>query len=956
MTNWAIGQRCLSLGEPTLGLGAVKKLAGRTLEVHFPAAGVSRTYTARDPPLHRVAFHPGDVVTDRSGSSLEIQEVKEQNGILFYIGASGVFPETELSDTLSSTHPEQVLLAAQLQTPRSFAVRRDSWRVRHASLTSDVRGLVGARIELVPHQLYIANRVGRRHRPRVLLADEVGLGKTVEAGLIFHQQWVTGQLKRILVLTPETLVFQWLVELYRKFNHLFHLMDHNYFQALQESQPDLNPYECHQRFIQGINPLLRHPEGMEAILQVQWDMIIVDEAHHLEWSLDGASPAYQLVEKLARRTESLILISATPRQLGLESHFALLRLLDPNRFHDLEQFLDETENLDAIAQLVDQMEVLPFEQWRELLENTLPEDAALTRQARAASGKPAEKQALVQNLIDRHGTGRMVYRNRREVLATLLPQRRVHPYPLTLSESGRQFLAAFDGCDDFTLAQEALSGSKGIPLAIAAKRKLSKRVLDEAWAQDPRLPWLIDLVKKNSGSKFVLICSSAATVLAIQEALFPFRDIQTGVFHENLNLVERDRQAAWFAEEGGAQILLCSEIGSEGRNFQFAHHLILFDLPFDPGLLEQRIGRLDRIGQHHEIQIHIPYSEGTLHHRLYRWYREGLGAFDQPVNCADQLASYLDEELGQLIDGQIDLDELIETTRLSLADLTQVLEKGRDTLLERHSFNRDEARSLIERIESDSIQGQLPGFMERLFEILGLQTSPMNEDVLLVEPGNHMFIESYPEIPREGIQVTYNRNLAVAREDLAFLTMDHPIVTSGLDLMLSQDRGVASMGLWKKAPEPGLLLQMLFLVECHAKEFLGIDRYLPPTPIEILLDQNMKERSDLLVALEEVVLDKGPSALIRNQRSALEDIFTRLIQVARQSAKKSADQIIEAARTSARQKIQSEYKRLQALRSLNPSVRVEELEYYEALGDLVDEQLSIASLRMDAIRLILMKP
>lgn len=955
MESWAVGQRCLSLGEPALGLGTIKKITGRTMEVGFAAAGIQRTYSLQDPPLHRVAFHPGDCLSDRNHHNLQVKEVREQNGILIYLGDQGILPETELSDSISATHPEQVLLAAQLQTPRSYAVRRDAHRIREASLASPLRGMVGARIELVPHQLFIAARVGRRHQPRVLLADEVGLGKTVEAGLIFHQQWVTGSARRVLVLTPDALVVQWLAELYRKFNHLFHIMDSETFVGLQESS-DLNPYESHQRFLQGINSLLRGENMVDRLLQTQWDMIIVDEAHHLEWSEEeGPSDAYALVEKLARRTQSLILISATPRQLGLESHFALLRLLDANRFADLDDFLTETGSLGVVAQLVENLHRLPFPQWIRQLEEVLPNEELL-RLARADAHGSAEQRAeLERALIDRHGTGRVVYRNRREVLQNLLPKRVVHPVPLPLQTAGESFLQAFTRGAAFTLAQDALAGPPAIPLAQAARLGLSKRILDEAWAQDPRLPWLIDWLRQHPGEKVVLICSSSAVALAIQETLFPFRDLPSAVFHEQMSLLERDRQAAWFASNEGAQILLCSEIGSEGRNFQFAHHLILFDLPFDPGLLEQRIGRLDRIGQHQEIHLHIPYAARTLHERLFTWYRQGLGAFDQPLRCADQLASYLDEELQALLSDE-DLPPLIEQTRISIAELTELLEKGRDLLLERHSFDPTVAQQLIQEIQNDQVQNNLPHFMERLFEILGLQCSQLAEGIHLVAPGHHMFIESYPGIPAEGLPFTYQRELAVAREDLAFFTMDHPVVTHGLDLMLSQDRGVASVGLWKKAPEPGLLLQLLFLLECPGKDFLPVQRFLPPTPIEILIDQNLHFRDDLAEVLENIVLDKGQASLVRSQRQALEAITSRLLPRARDRARAQADHLVETAKNQASSVLHAESNRLQALASINPNVRPTEISYWQDLDVLVQEQLQTANLRLDALRLILMKP
>jgi ATP-dependent helicase HepA len=134
-------------------------------------------------------------------------------------------------------------------------------------------------------------------------------------------------------------------------------------------------------------------------------------------------------------------------------------------------------------------------------------------------------------------------------------------------------------------------------------------------------------MEELSPAKILLICTTKEKVLALEAAISKIK-LNVGVFHEDLSLVQRDRNAAWFADNENTQILLCSEIGSEGRNFQFAHHLILFDVPFHPELLEQRIGRLDRIGQKNDINIHIPYILGSPQNLLVRWFHEGLNAFN----------------------------------------------------------------------------------------------------------------------------------------------------------------------------------------------------------------------------------------------------------------------------------------------------------------------------------------
>src|SRR5262249_47911084 len=134
------------------------------------------------------------------------------------------------------------------------------------------------------------------------------------------------------------------------------------------------------------------------------------------------------------------------------------------------------------------------------------------------------------------------------------------------------------------------------------------------------------------------ICRTQAKVTAIEATLRQqLKNMKAAVFHEGLSLLQRDRNAAWFADKHGAQVLLCSEIGSEGRNFQFAHHLVLFDLPLDPEILEQGIGRLDRIGQTSEIQVHVPFVTGTGQEVLARWYHDGLNAFEKNLQGGREL-------------------------------------------------------------------------------------------------------------------------------------------------------------------------------------------------------------------------------------------------------------------------------------------------------------------------------
>ncbi len=263
MSEWTVGQRCASLGELSLGLGIIKQIGNREIHVLFPATEAERTYAKDKIPLKRVAFEVGESVRDNDGNFFVVKEVKEQNGLMFYLGETELLPETELDHGIVYNKPHLKLLAGFINKPKSFDLRCKAWELKHRSLATDCRGLLGARIELIPHQLYIAHEVTRRRHPRVLLSDEVGLGKTIEAALILHRLIMTGEVKRVLCLVPGTLVTQWLTEFYRKFNMLFTIMMPKHAEALATTHPDMNPYMAHQWILQDINELVKEEELAE---------------------------------------------------------------------------------------------------------------------------------------------------------------------------------------------------------------------------------------------------------------------------------------------------------------------------------------------------------------------------------------------------------------------------------------------------------------------------------------------------------------------------------------------------------------------------------------------------------------------------------------------------------------------------------------------------------------------
>ena len=368
--QYVIGQRWVSSSESELGLGIVAEIANRRVTVTFPAANERRTYAVDDAPLSRVLYNVGESIRADDGRQLLVTERQVVDGCIVYfgVGADGErqsIDEIDLDSFVQFSHPLKRMFAGHLDKPSAFTLRADAIRFQHQHQCSDAFGLLGPRAQLLEHQFYIAAEIGRRTQPRVLLADEVGLGKTIEAGLIVHQQLMSGRAERVLIVVPDSLVHQWLVEMMRRFNLQFSIVRSESLDTDEEDEDDFavddneefdatddaNRFEDSQLVLCPLSEFVESDESLQAAIAAGWDLLVVDEAHHLAWSAAAPSPAYRCIEQLAREVDGVLLITATPEQLGIEGHFARLRLLDPDRFPDLERYLVEEQRYREIGEL-----------------------------------------------------------------------------------------------------------------------------------------------------------------------------------------------------------------------------------------------------------------------------------------------------------------------------------------------------------------------------------------------------------------------------------------------------------------------------------------------------------------------------------------------------------------------------------------------------------------------------
>lgn len=939
--EYEIGQRWVSNSEAELGLGIIKDNTGRRIEVSFPAAGEQRTYAANIAPLSRVQYPVGERVKTNEDVSFVITARHDLNGCLIYQGDDDdgneiSIHEMDLNSFVQFSQPQDRLFAGQVDKNSQFQLRTDALAHQHRLQSSSVFGLMGARVQLLPHQLYIAHQVSQRHAPRVLLADEVGLGKTIEAGLIIHQQLITGRAERVLIIVPDSLIHQWLVEMLRRFNMQFTIMDEERHDALLEAG-ELNPFESGQLMLCSLSMLTSYPTIYEDALNTQWDLMIVDEAHHLHWDEELASPEYQCIDGLAREVSGLLLLTATPEQLGVESHFARLRLLDPDRYFDLAKFRQQEASYQPISDLVSQLIADDAQQNLTSLQADIEQYLGKENylELEQVDDFEATRDVAINALLDRHGTGRILFRNTRDAV-TGFPDRQLQSYALTAPEA---YLANAKTQDNLGLLQ-------------------AETCIGDDWlAIDSRVDWLANWLTENKSHKILVICAQASTAQELEVYLRTKIGIRTSVFHEGLTLVNRDRAAAYFAdEEEGAQVLICSEIGSEGRNFQFSHHLVLFDLPLNPDLLEQRIGRLDRIGQKHNVQLHVPYYENTAQDVLLQWYHQGMNVFEHVFPAGGSIYQAVKEDLHYCLANAMEhekISALIERTDALTWETSEELQKGRDRLLELNSCNLPVANEVIADLEEASQSTELSSFMDRVFDQYGVEQQVHSADSIILEPGNHMLEHQFPELPEDGITATYNRHRALVREDMSFLSWEHPMVLGSLDMLINSDFGNSAFCTLESDDFAAgtLLLEAIFTINCPAPRSLQLGRYLNESYLRIVANEDGKEFSELLPetrfnSLAGRIPKPAAQELIRHARPKI----TELIDQAKKLAIRQQRTMIEDAINLMTQSLQVEQDRLAALAEVNSNIRLEELAYMEQSKQGLNDYLQSASLKLDAVR------
>jgi SNF2 family DNA or RNA helicase len=535
-----------------------------------------------------------------------------------------------------------------------------------------LEGLTG--VEHLPHQIETVRKVLRHFRGRVLLADEVGLGKTIEAGLLLREYLLRGLARRVLILVPTPLVSQWHEELLSK----FHL---NFSVPPRTRQADKADYWSNTDRVLTSISFAKSPRRFEAVAAAPWDLVIVDEAHHCK---NRSTRNWQLVNSLSRR--HLFLLTATPVQNNLLELYNLLTLLEPGHLKTESDFKRQyirrgnprdPLHREKLRSLLGQVMV---RNTRSLVQIDLPPRYAQTLMAQPHG----QEEALYYDLSE--------YLRRRRVLvdetrsgesadedspdADELPSLGVVPVeaqggsPSDLPPLGRRQLSALlaaSGSHPRALARtlEGISGGDSQAAAIvAAALRIGRSAKDQK---------LLELLGQCRDDKVLIFANFQRTLQHLQQLLSE-AGINFVTFSGNESDREKDEAVDAFRQQ--TPVMLCSETGGEGRNLQFANTLVNYDLPWNPMKIEQRVGRIHRIGQTREVFIFNLCTAGSLEARLLDLLAEKIRMFELVVG-----------EVGSIL-GNLDGGEEFETLVLNLwlrshsdQDLAQSFHDLGDSLL-----------------------------------------------------------------------------------------------------------------------------------------------------------------------------------------------------------------------------------------------------------------------------------
>ena len=797
--------------------------------------------------------------------------------VLYESGSSSICSEHELEPVPSFSLPTPSSNLAVRQIHHLIEFRnREAFRLAHIQNLrqgGQLAALLSARIDLHPHQAFVAGTVLDDRRRRYILADEVGLGKTIEAGVVIHDLLTGFAQARILIVCPGPLTQQWLGELYSKFGgQVFTLID-------LHAESSIN-WPSLRKVIVSMSQVLQF--AAEPLLRNNWDLVVIDECHHLL----STPVLYEFARELSTKSRSFLLLSAIPAQQKEEEYFKLLALLEPEKFDPssaeavsafktlfeaqnslsrrLQPFIIRTHGMQSGDYTVEDV----IRQAGRLLElPVLTRDTQLQklhqRLVEAQSGQAGISQQIVDHVADRYRIYRRILRNRRKALQkeskidvvcrrrdlqayqprelerdalvavdTLLsvawrecPGNEVLTFfaralwqslassdcalellrPMSnlpagkINKEGLDFLALGHviGYDDWPLYIELLQTTA---VALFDRELLRDAITaltlwNESGEQASRFRCFSELLKNvrdhNPKVKVLAFAGYPGLAEEIEIAVGPVLGQGSVVsFRADMRREEKEEAATRFRCDPAIRLLISDETGGEGRNFEFADLVVHYDTPWQASRIEQRIGRLDRIGRTRyrtDVLSSICYPQGSVEEALVRCYDEGLNVYQDSISglefsLKEQELHIVKAALSGLADG---LAEYTPTLKEAAAD-----ERARDeydALLDWASFNEDRAQKFLNVRGRPEVERNVEKtFVEYFRSIARTRAANPYSDDKTLEGLWRFELDGTKSgvLPSDAggtVIGTFRRDIAQTRLDRAFLQVGNPFFDAVAD-------------------------------------------------------------------------------------------------------------------------------------------------------------------------------
>ncbi len=603
---------------------------------------------------------------------------------------------------------------------RRFMLKSESFMLKLAYAYNKILSLSNSRTRILAHQVESTHRIVNSFRQRFLVADEVGLGKTIEAGLVIKEMIYRHNYSRILIVCPASLLFQWQNEMESKFNEKFIIMDRRVLKKAAAGGKAGNPWNAHNKVICSLDFIKNKGFG-EDLSRTSWDAVIFDEAHRLRRDAAASTMAYNAAEVISSKTKSLILLSATPFRGKLEELYYLIALIDKNILGPFQSFYNEYcldgADLSGLKRKLDQVVIRRtknevggftkrhartirfdlYDDERFLYDETTRYVVEEFNRALQVENRAVGfVMTVFQKLLDSSSYALKVALGNRSVRLKEL---------LARAEAGCQELVEFNNVifDTATVSEnDEIDDDSSL---------MVRRTIDELKIEIATLDRLVDIASKidvnkkgeklirlvrdlsRKGHKKFLIFTQFRTT---QDYLYSLLgEYDTVVFNGSMNRDQKEDAIRRFRDE--AAVLIATEAGGEGRNMQFCDVLVNYDLPWSPLKIEQRIGRIHRFGQPNDVHIYNFSTRGTVAERVLEVLTEKLKLFEESIGTPDIMLGQIEDEVNlntlfmematgrkRKRDVEHELSDRIDSARQSFEKLSELTVAGR------MDFNYDE--------------------------------------------------------------------------------------------------------------------------------------------------------------------------------------------------------------------------------------------------------------------------